>query len=180
MVAPVSGTVLIKPPGATLFKPLDRGVRARIGSTLDTRKGTVELVSARNRTGGSQKGTFWGAVFQVRQTRRSRGLTDLVLRAGNFAACRSGAAKARASVLARDSGGTSRVVRRLWGKDRHGRFRTHGRDSVATVRGTVWSTADRCDGTMTTVKQGKVSVRNRHSGRTVLLTAGRSYLARRR
>ena len=35
----------------------------------------------------------------------------------------------------------------LWGRDRHGRFRTRGRNAVATVRGTVWKTADSCAGT---------------------------------
>jgi hypothetical protein len=69
-------------------------------------------------------------------------------------------------------------VRRLWGRDRNGRFRTQGRDSVAAVRGTLWSTADRCDGTVTRVKEGAVLVRNRHTGRRVLVKAGHRYLAR--
>ena len=74
--------------------------------------------------------------------------------------------------------GRRTVVRRLWGKDRNGRFRTQGRDSVAAVRGTLWSTADRCDGTLTRVKQGAVLVRNRHTGRRVLVEAGHSHMAR--
>ncbi len=179
VVAPVEGDVLIKPPGASSFRPLTAGVRVRIGSLLDTRRGTVELVSARNRTGARQTGTFWGGVFQVRQVRSLAGVTDIVLRGSDFGGCGSGAGAgaARASSLARESGG-SHVVRRLWGKDHHSRFRTHGRDSVATVRGTVWSTVDRCDGTLTSVKQGMVSVLDLHSNRSVLLSAGRSYLAR--
>jgi hypothetical protein len=71
-------------------------------------------------------------------------------------------------------------VRRLWGKDRHARFRTTGRDSVAAVRGTVWATTDRCNGTVTRVKQGKVLVRDLRRKRSVLLRAGESYLARHR
>ena len=63
-------------------------------------------------------------------------------------------------MLAREAGGKRRVVRRLWGKDKHARFRTHGRDSVATVRGTQWVTTDRCDGTVTRVTEGKVLVRD--------------------
>jgi len=43
---------------------------------------------------------------------------------------------------------------------------------------TVWSTADRCDGTVTHVKEGAVLVRTRHTGRRVLVTAGHRYLAR--
>ncbi|MGZ4331685.1 MAG: hypothetical protein ACXVXL_27240, partial [Solirubrobacteraceae bacterium] len=30
----------------------------------------------------------------------------------------------------------------------HGKFRTKGRYAAATVRGTIWTTADRCDGTL--------------------------------
>ena len=48
------------------------------------------------------------------------------------------------------------------------------------MRGTEWITEDTCDGTRTTVVKGAVSVRDRHTGRTVLVKAGHSYLARRR
>ena len=51
-------------------------------------------------------------------------------------------------------------------------------DSVATVRGTEWITEDTCDGTLTTVVKGAVSVRNLHNGRKKLVKAGRSYLVR--
>ena len=124
-----------------------------------------------------QKGAFWGGVFQVRQRRRGRGMTNLYLRGGHFSRC---GVTAGVSALAREAGGKRRVVRRLWGKDRHARFRTHGRDSVATVRGTRWVTTDRCDGTLTKVSEGKVLVRDLHRKRTVLLTAGNAYLARHR
>ena len=56
-------------------------------------------------------------------------------------------------------------------------FRTRGRHSAATVRGTVWITADRCDGTLTQVKRGRVAVRDLRRKRTITLTAGKSYLA---
>jgi len=71
-------------------------------------------------------------------------------------------------------------VRRLWGSDSGGRFRTHGRHSQATVRGTRWLTVDRCDGTLTRVTRGAVSVRDHVRDRTVLVRAGHSYLARSR
>lgn len=71
-----------------------------------------------------------------------------------------------------------RVVRSLWAKDRHGRFRTHGHDSVATARGTAWITRDRCDGTLTRVTARAVAVRDRATRRTVLVRAGHAHLAR--
>src|SRR5439155_449664 len=68
-------------------------------------------------------------------------------------------------------------VRTLWARDNRGRFSTRGENSIATVRGTYWETVDRCDGTLTVVAKGAVSVRDIHRHHTVLLRAGRSYLA---
>ncbi len=177
VIRPLSGSVRFKTRGATSFRDLGAGVHVPVGSTVDTRHGRVSLQSARNGKGRTQTGTFWGGVFQVRQTRHNRGITDLHLRGGRFAGCGSGAV-AGTSALAREAKGKRRVVRRLWGKDKHARFRTHGRDSVATVRGTRWVTTDRCDGTLTKVTEGKVLVRDLRRTHSVLLTAGHAYLAR--
>ena len=57
----------------------------------------------------------------------------------------------------------------LWGHDNHGRFRGHGRGSIATVRGTTWLMEERCEGSYTKVKQGNVSVRNRRTGSTATM-----------
>ena len=167
----------VKTPGAASYTPLAAGANLPVGTLVDTRAGRIRLQSARNTRGRTQSGTFWGGVFQIRQGRRSRGMTALHLRGGSFRRC---GARAGVSVLARESGGRRRVVRRLWGKDKHSRFRTHGRDSVATVRGTRWSTTDRCDGTVTRVTEGKVLVRDLRAKRKVLLSAGSAYLARHR
>ena len=67
----------------------------------------------------------------------------------------------------------------LWGNGK-GKFRTNGKYSSATVRGTIWLTQDRCDGTLTTVKRGTVSVRDFKRRKTVSVKAGHSYLARAR
>ena len=69
--------------------------------------------------------------------------------------------------------------RSLWGRDAGGRYRTHGRNSVATVRGTVWFTRETCAGTVTRVVEGAVSVRDLRRGRTVLVRAGQRYVAAR-
>ena len=114
----------------------------------------------------------------MRQARGGRGMTSLVLRGGDFASCGrpasdgSGNGKASASAVRR--------IRRLWGRDRGGRFLTHGRQSQATVRGTRWLTEDRCDGTLTRVTSGAVAVFDRSRHKTVIVRAGRSYLARAR
>ena len=68
-------------------------------------------------------------------------------------------------------------VRRLWGKGK-GRFRTRGRYSSGTVRGTNWITTDFCDGTDTRVVAGIVRVYDLVAKKWVLLEAGQSYFAK--
>jgi len=183
----VSGTVTIAfPPGFTpagranasqkglTFIPLEQAREIPVGSFLNTRRGTVRLTSATNATGKTQSGNFSRGLFQVLQSRarRARGLTELRLKGSSFNRCRTGSSSdVSAAQLSR------RTVRRLRSNAR-GRFRTRGRHSAATVRGTVWITADRCDGTLTTVKRGKVAVRDFRRKRTVTVRRGKSYLAR--
>jgi hypothetical protein len=170
-----TGTVGVKAPGSSRFAMLAGNAPVPVGSIVDARRGTVQLVTALS-GGATQTGTFHGAIFQVKQSAGGGGLTDLVLRGGSFAACKSSAKQA--GVMA--AGKRKRVVRRLWGNDHHGRFRTRGSNSIATVRGTSWVTTDRCDGTLTSVSKGAVSVRDLHRKKTVLVHAGHSYLARKR
>jgi hypothetical protein len=106
-------------------------------------------------------------------------MTSLALRGGSFSRCpRKSSALAKASSVAREYP-ARRVVRSLWARDRGGRFRTYGNNSVATARATAWVTRDRCDGTVTRVVEGSVAVRDRRRGKTVIVRAGHRYLARR-
>jgi DNA-binding beta-propeller fold protein YncE len=172
-VAPVSGRVSVKLPGRR-FVRFTGAQQIPVGSQLDTSRGTVRLTSAANSRGAVQSGDFSAGVFQVRQSRTAGGLTDLNLSGGSFRGCAVGAGRrAAASRL------SSRVVRRVRGNGR-GRFRTHGRYSAATVRGTIWDTVDRCDGTLTRVRRGIVVVRDLRKRRNITVRAGRSYLARAR
>ena len=55
-------------------------------------------------------------------------------------------------------GGSKR--RKLWGSGK-GNFRTEGNNGSATVRGTIWLTEDRCDGsTFFKVRRGVVTIRD--------------------
>jgi hypothetical protein len=176
VVAPLLGTVKIKLPGSAGYATLKAGDSVPVGTVVDTRSGTVMLTSALG-AGTTQSGEFRGALFQVRQARTGSGMTDLVLRGSNFALCPR--ATGRFGVRAASTASKrKRPLRRLWARDKGGRFRTHGRNSVATVRGTSWVTTDTCAGTRTTVKQGSMSVRDRRRGKTVIVRAGHSYLAR--
>jgi hypothetical protein len=180
--ATVQGTVTATSPSGA---PVDLAAATSIptGTVIDTRAGTVELKTALDRKGATQTGHFWGGVFEVRQRATARGLTQLVLRGGDFSHCSATAAKARAAVAPAKSRKKSKSTKKkpprsLWGSDDHGRFQTRGRGSVATVRGTHWLTQDTCDGTLTRVLAGAVAVRDLGRNRTVVVSHGHQYLAR--
>ena len=186
-VQQVAGTVLVGiPTGAAAraggqasqkginFVPLSEAQQIPVGSFLDTRKGTVGLQSAANRAGARQTGKFLEGLFQVRQSKKrsARGLTDLILKGSSFSRCgRAGRGRGATASLSR------RRIRRLRA-NAQGRFRTSGRNSSATVRGTIWDVTDRCDGTLTHVKRGKVIVRDFRRKKNITVTTGKSYLAK--
>src|SRR5262249_9152408 len=138
------------------FVPLTEARQIPTGSFLDTKRGTVSLSSATGAGAKTQSGEFTAGIFQVLQSRkrREKGLTELRLKGASSNRCR-----ARRSGPASAAKLPHRLIRQLKANAK-GRFRTRGRHSAATVRGTIWITADRCDGTLTTVKRGKVAVRD--------------------
>ena len=85
---------------------------------------------------------------------------------GDFSVC----PKRKTSSAAR---ATATIVRQIWG-DGKGKFRTKGRYSSATVRGTRWLTADRCDGTFTRVQRGVIQVNDLPNRRQVTVRAPRT------
>ena len=87
--------------------------------------------------------------FTVAQPAEGEPVTTLTLTGPTFRETCGDATAARR--------GKPKRVRRLWGNG-HGRFRTAGHYSAATVRGTKWLTEDRCDGTVTRVVRGTVEV----------------------
>ncbi len=167
-VVPEAGQVLVRRPGQKKFAPLKEGQTIPVGSVVDTTAGKAGLTSI-NATGTEQSAVFYSGRFLVAQQEGS-GLVTLRLRGGDFSACAGSEGRSqRASASAK--GG-----RRLWGSG-HGNFKTEGNYGSATVRGTIWFTEDRCDGTYFEVKRGIVSVRDFAAGRTLSLPAGKSYLA---
>jgi hypothetical protein len=173
---PASGAVRVRLPGSAMYVPLEGDASLPVGTTFDARRGTVSLLAARDSAATTQAAQFQGAVFQIRQQDDAAGLTDIYLRGGDYRPCWPSVARGLVAARAKKR----KTVRRLWGHDRGGRFRTHGQRAVATVRGTTWMVADRCDGTLTKVTEGAVSVKDRARHKNVLVTAGHSYLARAR
>jgi len=184
----VSGEVFIKYPAGTAtraaagFVPLKGAAHVPINSTVDTAAGRIALTSAATTAGAVQTSDFYAGIFQVKQSvpRRKRGAkaaaltTDLVLK-GRSAATACGPTQGGARAAAKRPPKT--VLGELWGNGK-GRFRTRGKHSAATVRGTIWLTQDRCDGTLTRVTRGTVRVEDFGRRRTVTVKAGQSYLAR--
>ena len=193
VVRVVSGTVLIKyPPGkapravtpAAGFVPLKGAANIPIGSQLDTAKGRIELTSAAD-TGGkkTQKSQFYDGIFQVKQAvpkkkpKKAKALiTDLVMK-GQIAQSQCAPIKGARSAAANKKKGPKAVLGQLWGSGK-GKFRTSGKYSSATVRGTIWLVQDRCEGTLTKVTRGTVQVADFRRHKTVTVKAGHSYLAR--
>ena len=165
---PVSGSVLVRSPGSQSFAAFEAADDIRVGSVVDARRGVVQISAAIG--SGVDTGRFWGAVFRVSQPAGEHGITELELLGGRPARCDRKAPQ-RAAAAKRGTGG-------LWGKDNKGRFRTRGRNSVATVRGTTWNVAERCAGTLTRVLEGAVEVRDPRRGKTVLLKAGQQLMVR--
>ena len=142
-------------------------VSLRSRPVIDATKGEVKLTAAKDASGATQTGRFSGGVFEVAQKNTRNPLTELVLKGGSFAACKR----------ANRAAAPRRVVRQLFGRA-HGRFRTRGRNSSATIRGTQWLIKETCAGTLTISRQGTVVVQDLVKHKTVTLHSGERYLAR--
>jgi hypothetical protein len=165
-VTPIQGVILVKPPGSLTFVLLTASSQLPVGTEVDARAGTVELTAARS-GGVTDTSRFYDGVFAIAQQAANQ-LTELRLTQGEFAVC---------ALPAFASGDLNRrPVRRLWGSGK-GKFRTRGRFSSATVRGTIWMTEDRCDGTLTSVTEGSVTVLDIARLKNVVVNAGQTYLA---
>ena len=162
-VLPKSGTVKIKVRGSSRFVELEKGQQIPVGSTIDTTKGSVTLVAA-----GGQQADFYDGIFRISQGKGAKPLTTLTL--VEKLTC----PKAGKAIVA-----AKKKKRRLWG-DGNGKFRTKGKHSAATVVGTKWLVEDKCTSTTTRVARGRVSVRDFIKEKTVIVRAGKKYVARRR
>ena len=184
-----TGLVLIEVHG--VFIPLTELTKIPNGTIINALHGTLSVTTAlpavqhaaiaakkkaKKPKTKTQKGKFSGAVFKVTQARS--GLATLALVEGakfkgapTYASCKTKKGKAVTAAL------SAKTLQLLKGKDNHGKFRTKGRYAAATTRGTAWSVADRCDGTLTKVTQSSVLVNDFVRHISLILRAGHSYLA---
>jgi hypothetical protein len=166
VVKVVSGRVGIRRPGSKTDVDLQGTDDIPLGSLVDTGEGVVELSSVAKAGGKPQTARFYEGVFKVTQS----GSVTMLALAEPLASCR-GARGVRGTAAAK------KKKRHLWG-DGKGSFRTTGKYSSATVRGTKWLVQDSCAGTLTRVVRGTVTVRDNVKHKTVTVKAGKSYLAR--
>jgi hypothetical protein len=165
-VQPVKGTVLVKQPGSGRFLRLKQGDQIPVGSLVDTTRGSVGVTSAAG-GGRVQSAVFRAGLFRLGQTRGPKPITEVRL----ASPLHCGAAGHK--------GATKRpLLRRLFGRG-HGRFRTRGRHSIASIRGTEWLVKDTCASTTTVSLHGTVVVNDLLKHRTVTLRTGQRYIARR-
>lgn len=186
--APVNGTVLVElPPTATLgqasenrtkgasFVALTQPRAIPVGSIIDTRSGTVALTAASAASGQLYTGTFTAGVFQLLQNRADKGLSQLTLMDSLDRRKVCASIGKKGSAARRSVGDT--VLGLLKSTD-HGRFATRGAYSAATVRGTAYSVADTCAGTLTTVTRGSVVVDYFRRHERLVVNAGHAFLAK--
>jgi hypothetical protein len=174
-----AGTVLVKLPEAKEFVPFAGAASLPVGSIVDARKGTVTLKVASNGYAKSDRRhrdatvTLSAGIFEIRQARMRKGVTglvqiplEIVLRSapGAEVKCRSGRS-------------LKGVVRRLTATGK-GVFRVTGGASRADAGNASFTTADRCDGTLTRVLKGRAKVRA--ARRAITVRQGHRYFAKAR
>jgi hypothetical protein len=185
----VAGNVLIRVPGSSSFSPLIGGANFPLGSELDTTSGTVVVFYETNED-GTQASVYasQGRFVTKQPTQRDAGQRpgELDLSGPLGGSCPPGRKLAH-SVRA---SGRPVPVASAARRKRHGRVvrtrakgkvKTKGRYGSAIVRGTGWTTHDFCrgakSGTLFSVFEGVVSVRDFVRHKTVRVPAGRKYFA---
>jgi hypothetical protein len=170
-IEPKTGNVRVMLPGEKRFRPITELESIPIGSIIDATQGKARIASA-TAFETVQSAAFFGGLFKILQP-EGKTLTTMRLLSGPQEACGGGGeteSGATASAAAPSSN-------HLWGSGK-GSFRTEGRNGSATVRGTIWFVADRCEGTFFRVNRGIVAVRDFTKQVTVSVRAGQSYLAK--
>ena len=194
--SPISGVVLVKPPpGKSLgaagdaaavskgqgFVPLTAARQIPTGSEIDALDGSLKMVTATGQVGKTQTATLAGGIFKVTQARSGITQGPDQLQPGRERLSR----RPQLRHLHRQAQGSDATIASLSRKtlqllkvSGHGKFKTTGRYASATVRGTVWTISDRCDGTLTHAIRDTVLVDDFARHKTILLHAGQSYLAK--
>ena len=176
---PISGTVFIRLPSGA-FVRLTGAQKIPSGTEVDALNGSLQITTATAKKGKTQTGVFGGAVFKLTQASAgaTKGLATLSLIEGAFKGAPSYSLCTKHKAADPSAAAASVKTLQLLHASAHGKFRTKGRYSAATVLGTRWTIADRCDGTLTHDITDSVQVNDFVHHKTITLHAGQSYLAK--
>ena len=190
----VSGLVLVKIHGK--FIPLTELTQIPKNTVINAIHGTLSLitagvghpsadVAAKGKKGkkgktATQKGNFGGAIFKISQATggAGKGLATLSIVEGAFKGAPSYSMCTKHKAGDATAATASSRTLQLLHASAKGKFSTKGKYSAATVLGTKWTVADRCDGTLTHDITDSVKVTDFVHHKTVTLHAGQSYLAK--
>ena len=145
---------------------------------MDTRKGEIGLEGAANgfaasdRRARRQSARIKAGMFAIKQARARRRVAraaripmdiDLLSPPRAEAACVRGPAKGVVRTMSMTAKGLIRAL---------------GGASTATARDATFNTTDRCDGTLTEVGRGRVSLAVKGRRKPIIVRAGRAYLVK--
>jgi hypothetical protein len=172
-IEPAGGLVSTRCDGDGDFRKLDRPKQVTLDCQIDAEDGTVSITASKGSSGATQTALFWGGVFDIDQEAGDNREAVMTLAGQRRCEKRGDGMGNKRQLARRGSGG-----RKLWGSGQ-GNYKTVGSHGSATVRGTIWLVADRCDGsTLFKVKRGTVAVRDFIKKSSVVLGAGQSYIAK--
>lgn len=159
-VAPVSGSVSVRPTGtATAIALREQDIAPHL-SQVDARSGAL-TIGVRDLAGRPASAQVSGTQFRMDSPPTGTVIADL--RLNDPITCTKAA--------------TTKAVkrtRRLRIRVK-GRYRTIGSYASAVASGTAWNITDACDRTVIKVLEGKVVVRNRRTGQTFTARAGQRW-----
>lgn len=172
-IEPAGGVVSTRCSGDGDFRKLDKPKQVTLDCQIDAEDGTVSITASKGSSGATQTALFWGGLFDIDQEAGDNREAVMTLAGQRRCEKRGEGMGSRRQLGRRGSGG-----RKLWGSGQ-GNYKTVGSHGSATVRGTIWLVADRCDGsTLFKVRRGKVVVRDFIKKSSVVLNAGQSYIAK--
>jgi hypothetical protein len=159
------------------FVPLKGAASIPLGATVDTTRGEVDVSSAANSYAASdrrakrQQARIRAALFLLKQKRRAKARsatipTDVSLLSPPGTEARCAGAPPKGTIVR----SISMVVK--------GYYRTVGGASTGTARSASFNTTDRCDGTLTEVGRGKVTLAAKGKKKPVVVRAGQAYLVK--
>jgi hypothetical protein len=160
------------------FVPLKGVASLPVGSTVDARSGELSLATAANgfapssRSFSAGQARLTAGIFAIRQARLKKKAKKKTAIPTTIAL----ASPAGAETQCQKKGAPKGIVRRLTMVAK-GVYRTVGGASTAMTKNATFNTTDRCNGTLTQVGKGRVTLDVKGRKADVKLRAGRGYFA---